>query len=605
MKALSDVEVEEVIVVKASQGGFTESMALNLIGYHIAEDPCAILWVLPTLDDCEDYSKERFTPMARDTPAVAQALGPAKGRDSGNTLLHKQFPGGVLSFAAAASPRTLAGKARRIVIFSDVDRFIGQRMAEGDPVSLGRKRSRTFWNRKHVMESTTLTRKDSIIWREYEQTDMGDWEIPCPHCGGFQGIRWKQVKWPAKPENAPASWRPSEAWLECVYCQGKIGEKERFEASQFGEYRSLGEIRRTGSGRLRLGFHVRGPAFLFGPLLDMVLEFLDAKDFPDKLMVWTNTTLGEVWEPVGTSLKHEMLLERAREYPAEVPAPVVLLTAAVDVQDDRLEYEILGWTRDEKQVSIEYGILFGDPSIVKGSKSAPSVWEQLVATVMERDLQHEWGFTIRVRALAVDTGGHNTQAAYLFCHSQRRNKACRVFGIKGSKARDCPIVGGRFKPHRYEGFEAWLVGTHKAKDWLDGRLKISQPSQPGYCDFPQGRGWEEETFKQLTSEIKYTRYRMGQPYAVYELPAGRRNEALDCRVYNVFLFHRIASPKGLALLEERLRPPGLPPSGGSPPASGSPPEPPPPPAAPAPAPRKKAAVPRRSGWLARKLGRRR
>src|SRR3954465_11247207 len=61
---------------------------------------------------------------------------------------------------------------------------------------------------------------------------------------------------------------------------------------------------------------------------------------------------------------------------------------------------------------------------------------------------------------------------------------------------------------------------------LYARLRIAEPS-PGYIHFPTEDGFGPDYFEQLTAERREMRKRMGQPYTVWVLPEGKRNEVLD------------------------------------------------------------------------------
>jgi phage terminase large subunit GpA-like protein len=67
---------------------------------------------------------------------------------------------------------------------------------------------------------------------------------------------------------------------------------------------------------------------------------------------------------------------------------------------------------------------------------------------------------------------------------------------------------------------------------------------PGACHYPQ---YGEEYFKQLTAERLVTRIVKGFPRGSWEKEPGRRNEALDCRVYA----RAAAAIYGLDRFEER------------------------------------------------------
>mgnify|MGYP001051430085 FL=1 len=77
----------------------------------------------------------------------------------------------------------------------------------------------------------------------------------------------------------------------------------------------------------------------------------------------------------------------------------------------------------------------------------------------------------------------------------------------------------------------WPIGVDTGKDAVYGKLKIEPPEdgsrRPGLVHFPAADGFGPDYFEQLTSERRITRRRMGRAYAVWDLPEGKRNEALD------------------------------------------------------------------------------
>ena len=64
--------------------------------------------------------------------------------------------------------------------------------------------------------------------------------------------------------------------------------------------------------------------------------------------------LGETWEERGKGADDDSLLSRRERYNAEIPEGVLLLTAAVDVQDDRLEIEEVGCGRAYESWGLQY-----------------------------------------------------------------------------------------------------------------------------------------------------------------------------------------------------------------------------------------------------------
>ena len=122
--------------------GKTEAI-LNIVGYHIDNDPAPILVLQPTLEMAQAFSKDRVAAgLIKSTPALRGKVKDPRSRDSGNTTLHKIFPGGAITMVGANSPSGLASRPIRIVLCDEVDRYPPSAGSEGDPIQLARKRSR-------------------------------------------------------------------------------------------------------------------------------------------------------------------------------------------------------------------------------------------------------------------------------------------------------------------------------------------------------------------------------------------------------------------------------------------------------------------------------
>lgn len=499
MDALSDPTIETVVVMSSAQVGKTEVLN-NAVGYFISQDPSPMLVVQPTLDMAQTWSKDRLAPMLRDSPVLSGLVKDPRSRDSGNTTLHKIFPGGHVTACGANSPSSLASRPVRNVFCDEVDRYPVSAGSEGDPVSLAKKRATTFWNRKILLVSTPTNKGASRIETAYEESDQRKYHVCCPDCGHEQTLRWSQVKWDED--------KPESAKYVCEDCGSLWSDAQRAKVIKLGRWIASKPTKKIA------GFHLSALYSPWTPLEDGVRDFLEAKKQPATLRVWVNTFLGETWEEEGDQVDEYDLSKRAEDWDA-LPEDVLILTAGVDVQDDRLEVEIVGWGRDEESWSVDYKTIYGDPS-------APIVWQDL-DQFLSQTYEHELGDDLMVRATCVDSGGHHTQAVYKYCGA-REGK--RIFAIKGVGGDGKPIVGKPSK-NNIGKIKLFPVGVDTAKHLLFSRFRIAEPG-PGYCHFPIGR--DEEYFKQLTAEKIATRYHKG--FAKREFVKTRtRNEALDVRVY--------------------------------------------------------------------------
>ena len=135
MDACCDDDVESVTVMSSAQIGKSEFL-LNVIGYYIHQDPRPMLLIQPTLQMAEAFSKDRVAPMISACAPLSRAVDGAGARKSGNTLLHKQFPGGHLTLAGANSPASLASRPVPIILGDERNKWPASAGTEGDPWKL-------------------------------------------------------------------------------------------------------------------------------------------------------------------------------------------------------------------------------------------------------------------------------------------------------------------------------------------------------------------------------------------------------------------------------------------------------------------------------------
>ena len=522
MDAVCDARVETVVIMSSAQIGKTEIIN-NIIGYHIHLDPSPILLLQPTLEMAEAWSKDRLSPMLRDTDVLRGLVRDARSRDSGNTLLYKRFPGGHITMAGANSPASLASRPIRIVLGDEVDRYPVSAGTEGDPVSLAKKRTTTFWNRKLILTSTPTIKGASRIEAAYEQSDQRHYHVPCPHCGEFQVLKWAQVRW----ERSEEGHKPETAHYVCEHHGCIIVEGERLAMNKTGRWiaeRPFSDI---------AGFHINE---LYSPWVtwaQMAIDFLRAKALPETLKTWVNTSLGEPWEEEGETLDADILLQRKESWGDDAPEPVVLVTAGVDVQGDRLEIEVKGWGIGEECWSLDYRVFYGDPA-------QDSVWQELDAYLF-KPIRSKLGVELNIACACVDSGGHHTQMVYEFC-SKRAVRG--VFAVKGLSQSAKPLIGRPSRNNRYK-MRLYPVGTDTAKEVIFGRLRVTEPGN-GYFHFPLER--DREYFLQLTAEKQVVRFTKGVAKREW-IKTRTRNEVLDCTVYALAAF-KLLNPNLTQLTEE-------------------------------------------------------
>ena len=521
MDAVNEPGIKEIVFMTSAQVGKTEILN-NIIGYFVHQDPSPILLIQSILEMAESWSKQRFAPMIRDTKVLADLIGDPRTRDSGNTLLHKQFPGGSITMAGANSPSSLASRPIRIVLLDEEDRYPISAGSEGDPGSLAQKRTTTFWNRLLIAASTPGIEGQSKIAARYHMSDKRKYYVPCLKCKEYQVLEWSNLKFEKDD--------PSTAYYECANCSAKLNESDKFTMLKQGQWRAEKPFNGVA------GFHI---SELYSPWVkwsEMVENFLKAKRLPETLQTWVNTSLGETWKEDTEGIDSDSLISRKENCGKMAPKGVVVITCGVDIQDDRIEAEVIGWGLDEESWSLQYHVLHGDPA--RGI-----VWRDL-DNVINQNITHETGGKLKIACTCIDSG-HHTESVYEYCKTREMN---RVFAIKGSSQTGKALVS-KFSRSNRKRVKLFTIGTDTAKQMIYSRLKIHEPG-PGYCHFPLE--YTEEYFKQLTCERIMTKFINGHPQRVWIKVKGKRNEALDCRVYSLAALH-ILNPNLEMLAEEQER----------------------------------------------------
>lgn len=512
MDAIGDPHIRRVVIMCAAQLGKTE-LLLNILGYFMAYAPAPILVMQPTLDMGQTFSKDRLAPMIRDTP-VLRGLVDVKSRYAGNTILKKNFPGGHITIVGANSATGLASRPIKVLLADEVDRYPGSAGTEGDPLSLAQKRQTTFWDKKTVMVSTPVIKGHSRIETEYNQSTREEWNVPCPECGHYQPFVWANLIF--DPDDLQ-----KEIVYKCERCGCVANEYRWKQQSQQGRFVA------ENPGAETRGFHLNTLASTFCGWKEIVQKFIVAKEQldqgnPEGMKVWVNTELGETWEERGEQVEDTELFNRREIYDAVVPEEVLVLTAGVDVQDDRFEVEIVGWGVGKESWGIRYQKIYGD--MLK-----EQVWEDLDAF-----LQTVWckkdGTALRIISCCIDSGGHHTDQVYRFT-KERYERG--VWAIKGKGGAEVPYIRNPTTNNRVKT-PLFIIGVDAGKVLLYQRLRHNTKG-PNYCHFPANEeaGYDETYFKGLTSEKMVVRFRKGRSVTVWELKDSKykRNEPLDLRNY--------------------------------------------------------------------------
>jgi phage terminase large subunit GpA-like protein len=540
MRALSPEHPARRVVVKGASQLLKTQVGLNWICAMIAGSPANTIMLQPT-DKLAKRVSSRFDKTAAAVKVVAERVAPKRGRDNRNTLDTKEFKGGTLWILTGRSASNLSEASARYVYADEVDRILRELKGEGDPISLLEKRQATFGRKaKGYFTSSPTEEGASRIEEMYQHGNQHRLFVPCPHCEEMQRLEWDSLY---------ADVGQRKAWMVCTENGCIIEEHAKPWMLERHEWRPQSE----GDGET-WSYEI---SYLYAPLgwdswWKMYQEHSDAEEAMrrgdvEKMQVFKNTRLAQTWTNRVSKIEPSRLKELAEDYRrGTAPEPVTVITAAADIQANRIELQIVGWGQGDNGMEpwlLDAFIFYGDPTLGE-------VWSDLDA-VLTTPVQHDSGALLAIRAVCIDSGnGDSTQEVYEFI---RKRKSRAVYGqrqtviaVKGASVYRKPIIAG--KPGKVEynhrgkpvtgGAEVWMIGTDTAKDWIFNRLSLKDKTViHTSSDFELG------IYEQILSEAKITRYESGRMKRRYELiKRGSRNEQLDMLVYNLAAAHHLGVP---------------------------------------------------------------
>ena len=550
------------------------SLIENTFGFHADLDPCPMMIVQPKDDAAEQFSKERVAPFISATPALRKLVGTGKTRSAEETITYKAFPGGFLALVGAGSPDNLARRPLRIILYDEIDKYPITR--EGYAIDIGDERLASFANWLSIRVCSPTVKGESNIEASWLESDQRRASIACPHCQHRQFLDFfEHVHW--DKADGGRTHLPHTARINCEGCNKEWSDAERLRALATIRWHQTRPFECCGERQLPLDAYAScwrgGHAAPVGQIWDwwasnrwgvyrarcahcgawavsnehagfqasklyspwskdnpgaIAKKFLAAQGNEDKLQVWWNTQAALPYRRnTGKDISLDALAARCEVWDAPVPAGVAVLVAGIDVQDYRIEIEIVGWGRNEESWSIDY-------HVIDGEISHPDTQAALDAY-----LAGAWhradGRAFTLRAACIDSGGHHTDAVYNFAKARLGRK---IWAIKGESARTgftnpvWPIK--RPSSRSKKSFRPIIIGVNAGKDFVRSSLAKDKPG-PGYMHF--NIHTDLARFAQLTSEEIVWEGHGAQRRRKWVPKAGRANEALDCRVYAYAALH--------------------------------------------------------------------
>lgn len=534
LEAIDDPAVHEVVGIKSAQVAWTSGVLGNAIAKWIDIDPSPILVLFPKAEAVKQYVGEKLEPMIEATPRLRKRVD-MRSRRLQQRQDFKKFPGGFLKMVGSNSPASVKSTPVPRVGVEEPDDCNLNLRGQGDSIKLAKERMKTFRRSKLIIGGTPTLKGLSAIEAEMELSDKRLGMVPCHECGEEHALSFDHLHCADDPDFHHEIYghkRPELTYYACPHCGCSWDDNQKNANLKHGRWVATAEFRGV-AGYVLNELYATFYGSRFQVLMEKKLqaEYAAERGNIGPMIAFTNSQKGESYEYKSDAPKTDELAKRSEAY-AELTAPkgVLLVTAGVDVQGDRLAVTIVGYGRGEESWRLYWGELPGNPI----DPNDP-VWTEL-DKLLATPIPSEYGCQLAVAGVSIDSSDGNTNdAVYTYV---RNRSHVNIMAIKGASvdSRDKEIYSkppqsvdtnqANTKAAKY-GLRVHIVGTHKAKTLIDARLRL-----PG--SGPGRMHWYAEIrpdyFEQVTNEVLAPHPRSPSKM-VWQRKAGRRNEALDCEVY--------------------------------------------------------------------------
>lgn len=563
--ALDDPAVNEVDLMKASQIGWT----YFLIGYifkriHDAAKgrQCPIMLLFAKQQDGKAFHDEKLVPSGQDNTCVDGLIDLTTSRKAGNSWWLKSFPNGFLKIVGSNSPGNVKSSSSvGLGVVEEPDDTNHNVKGQGTAIAGLEERVKRYAQSKLIVGGTPTIKGVSKTENRIEASDARVLPVKCHDCGEKHVLDWDNVDWQGKDGDAEVNQetgeiiadrhdiygysKPETAVYVCPHCQAEWSDYQRQKNIRDTVYEAIAEGDKycgwvpTKPFYGKAGFKELNELYACIPgttLADVVIEYLEAEEKAGKgdesgRIKFVNQKKGRSYEYKSDAPEVDALTSRCEDYQEMVvPVGAWKLTAGVDLQHNRIAIKIKGWGREEESWLVYAGEIYGDVT-----DKADPVWDELWH-VLSSPIPHEKGIKLIVSAATIDTSdGTTSDNAYKFI-KKYQHKGIKLMAGKGSsddngkreifsKPKAIETKGQNDTKAAKHGLHVHMIGTHKAKDLIAGRMKL-QGSGPGRMHWY--KGVRADYFKQLTGAVKAPS-RSG--VLIWQDKAGQAVEFLDCEVY--------------------------------------------------------------------------
>lgn len=492
LRALSPADPCRIVTVaKSAQLGGTVVANIFTLG-SIEMDPGDILYVHPTENNAQRWSKMKLVPMLRGTTALA-AVFPQKNRDGLDSVLYKErLDGrGAIQISGANSAASLSQVSMSRQVQDDLSKW--ETNSAGDPEKQADSRSRGYEFAKILKISTPLVMPGCRITRNFEDGSQEHFYVACPHCEHMQTLEWENML-----SNLDEA-RPEDAHFTCIECGCTIEEHHRAEIARKGEWRA----HNPSAKRHHRSFHLWSVISALQSWERIAREWLSAKGDPASEQTFLNDTVGRAYVAAGEAPPWEALRDRGAEssYPVgRIPAGGIVLTMGIDCQGDRVEWQVVAFGRDFRRYVVEFGVIPGHIS--------DKTCQERLDGMLKQQWVNSYGRKIGLDKVAID-GNAYTEEVWEWA---KKHPSFLLVMVRGSNTDSAPLTQ-RVKKERNTKTGKLLRYSKRFYNFNASVLKMAlyrnvaktDPLDRGYVAFP--RGLEDEYYRELTAERRVPKKR--------------------------------------------------------------------------------------------------
>lgn len=577
MDRMGPEDPAQTVTLRGSAQSGKSECALNAGLSRVDQTPCSMLFLLPSTEEAKKYNKVKFDATVLASPQVTRKIASQTGRTSEkSTGSFKRFPGGFAIIDSAGTSKPLQMVSIGFIVTEEATEYEADVDNRGHPIDQARKRG-TFFGPEFKLVIPSTPGKKAVegeeggcrVTAEFEAGDQAQYVVPCPHCGDFSALKFENMAGPTPddPDQTVGFYCKASGPEQVNQGCGALAESyQRHEMIKLGRWVPyFGSDREDNPQPPEIipadeidnwAFHREGRRWIsprncegraasfqiwqaMNPQIAWNVIWREWRDVVDGKLdakVFFQQTLGLPFDGMVDRPEVKALVEASGnvwEKAGTVPPFCAVLTMAVDVQVNRLEWAVYAWGRGGVGFRVAKGILPGDPTKLQ-------VWKDLDA-----QRKQTWSgpaFKPAAPTRCFVDSGNWTQEVYAYCRGRGAEGVFAIFGAKGRKAHEAPAITQstpkkvRIGRRTVSKIVPMQVGGHTLKGRFYGGMgdglvaEKGKPLPSRAIMFPEDL--TEEEAKQLTAE-KLTFSDPKRPHGDWVKLSGQPNEALDLGVYNL------------------------------------------------------------------------